>query len=53
MLPDYWRNSVVEAIPRKEAVVLVCCRSGNRSTKLAELGYANVYEFSGPYEMES
>ena len=47
-------------IPSKDSVVLVYCRSGNRSKtasqKLAELGYARVYEFGGintwPYEVE-
>lgn len=46
-------------IPEKDAVVLVYCRSGNRSKTasqtLAELGYMNVYEFGGintwPYEV--
>ena len=44
-----------------DAVVLVYCRSGNRSKTasqaLADLGYTNVYEFGGindwPYEVES
>jgi rhodanese-related sulfurtransferase len=43
-----------------DTVVLVYCRSGNRSKTasqaLADLGYANVYEFGGintwPYEVE-
>ena len=47
-------------IPEKESVVLVYCRSGNRSktaaAALAELGYTQVYEFGGikdwPYETE-
>lgn len=47
-------------IPEKDTVVLVYCRSGNRSKtasqKLAELGYTEVYEFGGirdwPYETE-
>ena len=47
-------------IPSKDAVVLVYCRSGNRSKTasqaLAELGYIAVYEFGGintwPYETE-
>lgn len=49
-----------EVIPEKDSVVLVYCRSGNRSktasSKLAELGYTNIYEFGGintwPYETE-
>ena len=47
-------------IPEKDTVVLVYCRSGNRSKTasavLAELGYTQVYEFGGirdwPYETE-
>ena len=47
-------------IPEKDAVVLVYCRSGNRSktasSALAELGHTNVYEFGGintwPFETE-
>lgn len=48
------------AIPEKDSVVLVYCRSGNRSKAasqaLADLGYKNVFEFGGintwPYEVE-
>ena len=47
-------------IPEKDSVVLVYCRSGNRSKTasqaLVDLGYSNVYEFGGintwPYEVE-
>ena len=47
-------------IPQKDTVVLVYCRSGNRSktasAALAELGYTQIYEFGGinqwPYETE-
>ena len=47
-------------ISESDTVVLVYCRSGNRSKTasqaLAELGYTNVYEFGGintwPYEVE-
>lgn len=47
------------AIPQKDTVVLVYCRSGNRSktasAKLVELGYTQIYEFGGiitwPYEI--
>ena len=47
-------------IPEFDSVVLVYCRSGNRSktasSTLAELGYTNVYEFGGintwPHEVE-
>ena len=46
-------------IPNLDSVVLVYCRSGNRSKTasqaLAELGYTEVYEFGGintwPYEV--
>ena len=40
-----------EALPDYDQVILVYCRSGNRSKqaaqKLAGMGYANVYEFGG------
>lgn len=47
-------------IPEKDTMILVYCRSGNRSKtasqKLADLGYTQVYEFGGikdwPYETE-
>ena len=39
------------ALPDPEQIILVYCRSGNRSRqaaqKLADLGYTNVYEFGG------
>ena len=46
-------------IPELDSVVLVYCRSGNRSktasAALVELGYSNIYEFGGintwPYEV--
>ena len=46
-------------LPDKEAVLLIYCRSGNRSktaaNKLLKLGYQNVYDFGGlntwPYEL--
>ena len=52
--------SAAEVIPDKDSTVLVYCRSGNRSktasSKLAELGYTNIYEFGGintwPYGTE-
>ena len=48
-------------IPEQDSVVLVYCRSGNRSktasAALAELGYTNIFEFGGintwPYEVQS
>lgn len=53
-------GSAADVIPKSETVVLVYCRSGNRSLKaaqrLVEFGYTNVYEFGGinswPYEVE-
>lgn len=47
-----------EALPHKEAALLVYCRSGQRSKnaafKLVQLGYTNIYDFGGiidwPYE---
>ena len=48
-----------EELPDKDQLILVYCRSGNRSKQasaaLAELGYTNVKEFGGintwPYEV--
>ena len=48
-----------EALPDKEATLLIYCRSGRRSKdaaqKLLELGYQSVYDFGGvidwPYEL--
>ena len=53
-------ETAAQAIPTKDATVLVYCRSGNRSqtasAALAQLGYTQVYEFGGiqdwPYEVE-
>ena len=40
-----------EALPDYDQVILIYCRTGNRSKeaaqKLAEMGYTNVYEFGG------
>ena len=49
-----------EELPDKDQLILVYCRSGNRSKKaaqiLGELGYTNIKEFGGiidwPYEVE-
>ena len=49
-----------EELPDKDQLLLVYCRSGNRSKKaaqiLVELGYTNIREFGGiidwPYEVE-
>ena len=54
-------NTAAAVIDDPDTVVLVYCRSGNRSKTasqaLADLGYTNVYEFGGindwPYEVES
>ena len=53
-------NTASVVIPQSDSVVLVYCRSGNRSKtaagKLAGLGYTQIYEFGGintwPYEVE-
>ena len=54
------KDTAAAVIPEPDSVVLVYCRSGNRSktasSALVELGYCNVYEFGGintwPYEVE-
>lgn len=51
----------INELPNKDQLILVYCRSGNRSKqaseKLVALGYTNVYEFGGindwPGEVES
>ncbi len=44
-------DGMPEALPDRDQVLLVYCRSGRRSKeaarKLADLGYTNVYEFGG------
>lgn len=53
-------ETAASAILEKDTVVLVYCRSGNRSKTasqaLADLGYTQIYEFGGikdwPYEVE-
>ena len=44
-------ETAAAVIPTKDTVVLVYCRSGNRSKTaskaLVELGYTNIYEFGG------
>lgn len=55
------KDTAAAVLPEKDSVVLVYCRSGNRSKTasqaLADLGYTNIYEFGGintwPYEVES
>lgn len=45
------QESAEQLIPDKDTLLLVYCRSGNRSktaaSTLAELGYTQVYEFGG------
>ena len=53
-------EAAAAVIPEKDSVVLVYCRSGNRSktasASLVDLGYTGIYEFGGiitwPYEVE-
>ena len=44
-------DEMPEELPEKDQLILVYCRSGNRSKqaskKLAELGYTNIKEFGG------
>ncbi|MGI6181332.1 MAG: rhodanese-like domain-containing protein [Agathobaculum sp.] len=46
----------IDALPDKEQLILVYCRSGNRSKqaseKLAALGYTNIVEFGGINDWE-
>ena len=52
-------DDMPEALPDKEATLLIYCRSGRRSNeaseKLLKLGYKSIYEFGGiidwPYEL--
>lgn len=62
LLPvDSLTELAAEAIPDKDAVYIVYCRSGNRSATAAlmliELGYTKVYDMGGiidwPYATES
>ena len=54
------KDTASAVIDELDTVVLVYCRSGNRSKTasqaLVELGYTNIYEFGGintwPYEIE-
>ena len=56
---DGGHSEMPEALPDKEATLLVYCRSGRRSKdaaqKLLALGYQSVYDFGGvidwPYEL--
>ena len=44
-------NSMPQELPDKDQILLIYCRSGNRSRqaaeKLAKTGYTNLYEFGG------
>ena len=44
-------ETAAQVIPENDSVVLVYCRTGNRSKTaskaLADLGYTNIYEFGG------
>lgn len=44
-------EDAIDELPDKDQIILVYCRSGNRSKqaagKLAAQGYTNVYEFGG------
>lgn len=60
LIPDYEiRERAEEELPDRDRLILVYCRSGNRSKTasaiLAELGYTNVVEFGGirswPYDI--
>lgn len=57
---DIGWSEEIEELPNKEQIILVYCRSGHRSlqasSKLALLGYKNIFEFGGilswKYEIE-
>lgn len=57
---DISEEAAINMFPDKDQVLLIYCRSGNRSKQAAEklvgYGYTNVYEFGGiitwPYEIE-
>ena len=57
---DTVATAAEDALPDKDQLILVYCRSGNRSKRasqaLVDLGYTNVVEFGGinswPYEVE-
>lgn len=45
------KSKKIPELPKEDQLILVYCRSGNRSKqaseKLAKIGYTNVYEFGG------
>lgn len=53
-------DTAAAVIPKTDTIVLVYCRSGNRSktasAALVDVGYSNIFEFGGintwPYEVE-
>lgn len=57
---DTVATAAEDALPDKDQLILIYCRSGNRSKQasqtLVDLGYTNVVEFGGinswPYEVE-
>ena len=60
LIPEYEIAARAEKeLPKKDALILVYCRSGRRSKiaceELVRLGYTNVYDFGGildwPYEI--
>lgn len=60
LLPlDSLKNAAEETLPNKDQLILVYCRSGNRSetatNQLIEMGYTHVIDFGGiidwPYEI--
>jgi rhodanese-related sulfurtransferase len=62
LIPDYeLEEKANEMLPDKDAVILVYCRSGNRSAAssklLVSMGYTKVYDFGGiidwPYDAVS
>ena len=61
LLPDYAiEYRAAQVLPNYDALILVYCRSGNRSRTavnlLSSMGYTNVYDFGGintwPYDTE-
>ena len=59
LIPNESISGAPSELPDKDAVILIYCRSGNRSKqaadKLVALGYTNIYDFGGimdwPYEI--
>ena len=59
LIPNESISRAPSELPDKDAVILIYCRSGNRSKqaadKLVALGYTNIYDFGGiidwPYEI--